>query len=169
MPTIASIRPSGAATVITLDDHSDFRCTREFAARSRLSRGQQIDAVILERLRQQASFDLAYSEAARLLRKQKYSCREIAQRLSQSGCSRSDIRVAIDELAPAAQSDISIAASLTHDRWRRESQRDGATSWQEFRRRQAGRLAMRGFSPGAISAALAEVREQHDAASLARD
>ena len=169
MPTISSIRPSGAATVITLDDHSQFRCTREFAARSRLRRGQQIDSVILERLRLQASAQLAVAEANRLLRKRRYSRLEITQRLAANGCSRAHIRAALDGLSEAGELEVELAASLSDDRWRRDSQRDPALTWIGFCRRQAGRLAMRGFPPGVISSALAQVRERHDTASVARD
>ena len=159
MPTIRSIRPSRAALTVVLDDGADFRCSRDFAVRARLGRGQQIDDVILRRLMNEAARDFAHTELGRLVRKRRHSRAELVRRLQQAGVRPSDIRAALDEAPSVDLAELEIAAQATERAWAREQRRGRATAWSDFRVHQARRLAMRGFPPAVISAALEQAAE----------
>ena len=171
---IVQVRPRGSASTVTLDDGSTFRCSREFARRSRLGRGQAIDDAILERLRQSAEDDLALSLADRLNRQQRFSQRQMAARLIRDGIDPATATRVFEQLSERGElDDRAVALSLARRELERAAGRGEQWEWRAFRQRLAGRLALRGFAGPDINAALraawAEVHPEALAETVAQD
>lgn len=146
MTEVLSIRASGAHSTVDFDDGRSFRCTRDFASRARITRGQQIDPVFVDRLVTSASFDLASHEARRLIRRQRYSRSEIAGRLKTAGLSAAIVGEVLDTLEERGElDDLGVALHIARQRLRIEQGRDSSLTWTDFGPAQARRLTMRGF------------------------
>ncbi len=155
MTRIESIRPAGALTVITFDDGAPLRCTRDFARRLNVRRGQAIDPVFIARLRESAAADHAERQAERLNRRGRDSRRAIAAKLQQAGIPDAAAARALDQLAARGELDDGAAALAYARRSLRQAlQRDPELNWSSVRQRYGRRLALRGFAPGESSAAL---------------
>lgn len=155
MTEVLSIRASGALSTVDFDDGTSFRCTRDFAARCQISRGQDIDPVFVDRLRESASFDLATHEARRLIRRQRYSRNEIAAKLKAAGLSTEVIREALELLERRGElDDLAVALHIARQKLRLAQGRSSGLTWSEFGPAQARRLTMRGFNAGAAKQAV---------------
>lgn len=162
MTQVVSVRPAGAVSVVDFDDGTSIRCTRDFIRRSHLSKGQQIEAVFVDRLRDSASHDLALSEAQRLNRRRRYSRLEIANKLVAAGISAAAAREALDELEQSGElNDQLVALALARKGLRQALSRDPQLGRSGFRMLQTRRLALRGFD--AATAAQACSDAWHDA------
>ena len=163
MTAVLSVRPSGSVSTVVFDDGTSFRCTREFARRANIARGQQIDPVLVVRLRESASSDLALFHAERLTRRGRYSRLEIARRMRQAGVVGSDADHALDVLEQRGELDDQIVAlSVARRSLKRALSRDPKLSWNEFRDRHGRRLSLRGFGAGESSAALRQAWSEHE-------
>ena len=152
MTSVTSIRRSGTMSVVEFDDGTSFRCTREFARRSQLTRGQEIDDVFVARLQESASNDLALAEAQRLNRRQRYSRNEISHRLREAQISSLAVERALEELEQSGElDDREVACRIARKGLRQLLTRDSTLSEREFKTVQARRLRMRGFGTGAAS------------------
>lgn len=150
MKAVTSVRPSGAMSVVEFDDGTSFRCTRDFARRSQLGRGQQIEDVLVARLQESASSDLALAEAERLIRRQRYSRNQIAQRLREAQIASYAIERALDELERRGElDDREVAYRLARNGVRQLLTRDSTLTERGFQTLQARRLVMRGFGADA--------------------
>lgn len=169
MPVIESIRRSSSISTVNFDDGTSIRCTSNFVRRSNIARGQLIDPVFVDRLRQSAEFDLAYSQAERLNRRGRMSRREIAVRLQQTGIQEAQIAAALDQLHQRGDLDDEVVAlELTRRNLGRELNRNPDLSWRQFRSAQGRRLALRGFGQAATAAALKQAWSEQHESSLAR-
>ena len=170
MTTVLSIKPSGSVSQVQLDDGTSFDCTREFARRSHLKRGQEIDAVLIERLRETATVDLARFHAQRLNSRAKYSRQEIAQRLQQLSIPISVANLALDQLAEdGALDERAVALDAAKRGLDQALRREEAMSWRRYHELLARRLAMRGFDPATSQAALRQAWLERDQPTLAQD
>ena len=155
MTEVLSIRASGPRSTVDFDDGTSVRCTREFAARAQIAPGQIIDPVVLERLRESASFDLATHEARRLIRRQRYSRNEVARRLKAAGLSNEVIGDALATLERQGELDeLAVAVHIARQRLRRAQGHQDGLTWSTFGPAQARRLTMRGFSGGVAKQAV---------------
>ena len=155
MTEVLSIRASGALSTVDFDDGTSFRCTRDFAARSRISRGQDIDPVVVDRLRESASFDLAAHEARRLIGRQRYSRNEIGAKLKAAGLSTAIIGETLQALESRGElDDLGVALHIARQKLRLAQAQDSGLTWSEFGPAQARRLTMRGFNAGAAKQAV---------------
>ena len=155
MTTILSIRPTGSVSVVEFDDGTSVRCTRDFVRRSNMTRGQQIEPVLADRLRESAAQDLALAEAERLNRRGKHSRSEISARLRRTGIRDRDIRTALDALTErGALDDQAVALALARRGLSRALRRDPELTWNQFRTTHGRRLALRGFGAAESGAAL---------------
>lgn len=169
MLAILSITPTGSVSTVSFDDGTSFRCTRDFLRRSNISRGQRIDPVFVDRLRESASYDLALSEADRLTRRNRYSRQEIAVKLRQAGLNDLDIRAALDTLAGRGElDDHHVALDLARRNLARAISRDPELTWSRFRLLYGRRLALRGFGAAESSSALREAWSEFENSPLAR-
>ncbi|MDE2746289.1 MAG: RecX family transcriptional regulator [Chloroflexota bacterium] len=164
MPAILSVRPTGALSTVNFDDGTSFRCTRDFARRSNLFRGQQIDSVFVDRLRDSAAFDLARAQAERLNQRGRLSRQEIAVRMQQTGIREPHIGAALSDLTERGElDDLQVALASTRRNLGRELSRNPDLTWSRFRNTQGRRLALRGFgahdSAEALRQAWTEVTE----------
>ncbi len=154
MAVVVSVRPAGAASVVDFDDGSSFRCTRDFARRCHLSRGQEIDAVFIARLRDTASFDLALFEAQRLNRRRRYSRLEITNKLISVRIPADTARLALDELEQRGElDDQSVALDLARKGLRQALSRNPQLPRSKYRSLQTRRLLLRGFNAATASEA----------------
>ena len=168
MTVILSIKRSGATSVVHFDDGTSFRCTRDFIRRSRLAPGQRIEPLFIDRLRESASYDLAVSEAERLVRRGRFSRGEIVSRLRQAELSITHINTALDALEARGElDDQAIALKIARRSLQRALVRDPNLSWNQFRSTHGRRLALRGFGPAQSSAALRQAWSEIVAAALA--
>ncbi len=157
MTAVVSVRPTGAVSVVDFDDGTSFRCTRDFARRSQLGRGQQIDDVFVARLRESASRDLALSEAQRLNRRQRYSRREMRNKLLHGDITASAADLALDELEGRGElDDLVVARQAASKGLRQLLSRDPSLTESGFYTVQQRRLLLRGFGSGTASAACRE-------------
>ena len=157
MTAVVSVRPTGGVSVVDFDDGTSFRCTRDFVRRSQLSRGQQIDDVFVARLRESASRDLALSEAQRLNRRQRYSRREIRNKLLQGDIAAGAADLALDELEGRGElDDLVVARRAAGKGLRQLLSRDPSLTERGFYTVQQRRLLLRGFGSGTASAACRE-------------
>ena len=155
MTAVVSIRPTGTLSTVDFDDGSSIRCTREFAQRSRIERGQQIDPVFIDRLRESASHDLALHEAHRLAARQRYSRQEIAVKLQMAGIAKQDVDTALDTLeAQGNLSDYAVALEIARRSLRLTLERDPDLTWARYRRLHTRRLSLRGFGMADTDASL---------------
>lgn len=146
MTVVVSVRPAGAVSVVDFDDGTSFRCTRDFIRRSHLSRGQQIEEVFVERLRDSASMDLATSEAQRLIQRRRYSRQEIANKLTAVGIASDVAHAALDDLEQLGTlNDHAVALELARKGLRQGLSRDPRLQRSEFRSQQTRKLTLRGF------------------------
>lgn len=144
---VLSVKPIGAHSTVAFDDGTWLRCTRDFANRSQFSRGQTIDPVFIERLRESASLDLAVCEAQRLARRQRYSRNEISKKMQTSELPPGVIHEALDMLEQHGElDDASIALQLTRHNLRLSLARDPDLTWAKFSKSHARRLVLRGFN-----------------------
>ena len=158
MPVVISVQSRGAVSVVEFDDGASLRCTREFVRRSNLQRGQDIDDIFVERLRETASPELARSEAQRLNRRQRYSRRQIGSKLREVGIGAEAANLALDELESRGELDDRIVArDIARKGLRQLISRDPSLSEVGFRTAQTRRLLMRGFTPGAAAEACQQV------------
>ncbi len=168
MTEVLSVRPTGSASTVDFDDGTSFRCTREFVQRSNITRGQQIDPIFVDRLREAASFDLALDQAQRLNRRGRYSRNEIAQRLRQAGIASQVAAHALDSLVECGElDDQTVALNIGRRSLRQALGRDPDLSWYRFRDLHARRLAMRGFGAAESSAALRQAWMELEQATVA--
>ena len=155
MTTIVSVKPSGSVSTVDFDDGTSFRCTRDFARRSNLNRGQQIDPIFVDRLRLSATTDLALSLAERLNRRGRYSRREIEVKLRDAEIPWTFVGPALDTLAEHGDlSDFAVALTVTRTSLQRFPDRGVPDHWRRFRETQTRRLRLRGFDPAAADQAL---------------
>ncbi|MXX81180.1 MAG: RecX family transcriptional regulator [Chloroflexi bacterium] len=158
MPVVISVQSRGAVSVVEFDDGASLRCTREFVRRSNLQRGQDIDDIFVDRLRETASPELARSEAQRLDRRQRYSRRQICSKLRDVGIGAEAANLALDELESRGELDDRIVArDIARKGLRQLISRDPSLSEVGFRTAQTRRLLMRGFTPGAAAEACQQV------------
>jgi len=152
MPVVISVQSRGAVSVVEFDDGASLRCTRDFVRRSSLRRGQDIDDVFVARLQDTASLDLARSEAQRLNRRQRYSRRQLCNKLRDAGIGREAANLALDELESHGELDDRVVArDIARKGLRQLLARDSALTERDFLAVQARRLVMRGFGAGAAS------------------
>lgn len=169
MPAILSVRPTGSVSTVNFDDGTSIRCTRDFIRRSNISRGQQIDPVFVDRLRDSAASDLARVQAERLNQRGRLSRREIAVRMQQAGIQEPHIGTALTELATRGElDDLQVALALTRRALGKELNRNPDLTWHRFRGTQGRRLALRGFGAHESAAALKQAWTELTEASLAR-
>ena len=169
MPAILSVRPSGSTSTVSFDDGTSIRCTREFVRRSNLSRGQQIDSVFVDRLRDSAAFDLARAQAERLNQRGRFSRTEIAVRMQQAGLPQPHISTALDDLAERGElDDYHVALASTRRNLSRELSRNPGLTWSRFRVTHGRRLALRGFGARDSAEALRQAWTELTEPSLAR-
>ncbi len=143
--------------MVDFDDGTSLRCTREFAHRSQLHRGQEIDAVFVERLRDSASFDLALSEARRLCRLDRYSRMQIASKLVATRVSSDTAQSILDQLERRGElDDQHVALELARKGLRQALCRDPQLECRRFRIVQTRRLRLRGFELGIATDACRE-------------
>ena len=155
MTEVLSIRPSGALSTVSFDDGTSLRCTRDFAARSQISRGQEIDPVLVDRLRESASVDLATHESRRLIRRQRYSRNQIAAKLKAAELSNEVIGNVLSMLEQQGElNDLAVAVHIARQKLRHAQGRNPALGWSDFGPAQARRLTMRGFSGGSANQAV---------------
>ncbi len=155
MTEVLSIRAKGTLSTVDFDDGTSLRCTRDFASRSRISRGQVIDPVFVERLQEAASFDLATHEARRLIGRQRYSRNEIAAKLKAAGLSTQVIGEALGMLERQGELDeLAVAVHIARQKLRRAQSSNAARTWSDFGPAQVRRLTMRGFRAGVASEAV---------------
>lgn len=141
MIRIVEIERRGTTWTIRFDDAPQLRCSRAFARRLRLNTGQQIDAALLERVRESAAADLADQLAGRMLRRPR-SRREIAARLLHEGVPETAVRSALEQLEQRGGHDEDDdALSLA-----RRCVPQGRQDWNEVRQKCGRRLRRRGFS-----------------------
>lgn len=158
MIQIVDIERRGSIYTVRFEDAPPLRCSRNFARRLRFSAGQQIDAALLERVRETAGLDLAQQLAERLLRRPR-SRRELAARLRQEGVPESAMREALEELeAEGGHDEGEDALALA-----RQCVGRNGEDWNDVRQRCGARLRRRGFSPAtALHAVQTAWREQHE-------
>ena len=170
MTAIRSIRPKGSVSLVEFDDGASFTCTREFARRAKLARGQQIEPVFVQRLRETATLDLARDQAERLIRHGRYSRKEIAVKLRRHEIAEPVITEALDRLAEdGALDDQAAALEIARRSLSRALNRDSDLNWSRFRTVHARRLALRGFSAADASAALRFAWSEVQDSPLAQD
>lgn len=141
MLQIIEIERKGSIWTLRFEHAPPLRCSRAFARRLRLNAGQQIDPVVLERMRQTAAADLAEQLAERLLRRPR-SRREIAARLRQEGVPDEAARAALEQLEEQGEHDELEDALILA----RQCASRGDTDWSAVRQRCGQRLRRRGFS-----------------------
>ena len=169
MTAILSIRPTGSVSTVNLDDGTSFRCTRDFVRRSNIARGQQIDPVFVERLRESAAFDLAHAQAERLNQRGRLSRQEIAVRLQQAGIQEPHLGTALSALAERGElDDYHVALASVRRNLNRDLGRHSELTWATFRSTHGRRLALRGFGAHDSARALKQAWEEVRDRSLAR-
>lgn len=155
MTEVLSIKATGALSTVDFDDGTSFRCTRDFAARCHISRGQEIDPVFVDRLKESASFDLTTHEARRLIRRRRYSRNEIAAKLRAGGLFIDVIGESLDILEQRGElDDLAIALQIAQQKLRLAQGRNSGLTWSDFGPAQARRLTMRGFNTGVATQAV---------------
>ncbi|MDE2966074.1 MAG: RecX family transcriptional regulator [Chloroflexota bacterium] len=155
MTAVLSIRPTGSVAVVEFDDGVPLRCTRDFLHRMKIRKGQQIEAVFVDRLRESAADDLALFEAERLNRRGRLSRNEIALKLQRADIPDSNARAALDLLAERGDlDDQSVALQVVRRSLNREISQNPDLTWNRFRNLQGRRLALRGFGSAESNAAL---------------
>lgn len=150
MALVLDVRRRGAVCVVRFDGADELRCTRSFAQRTRIGRGQQIEPALIERLRETAGVELGLELARRRLGHGIHSRLELMQRLLGAGISREAAESALDRLQQAGELD-DAAGALT---LARISLRETNDDWVSFRSRCGRRLQRRGFPGTAIARAL---------------
>ena len=170
MSVIVSVRPSGSISVVELDDGTSFKCARDFARQARIARGQQIEPVLVQRLRESASLDLARSQAERLVRRGRYCRKEIAVRLLRVGIPQRAITEALDRLVEdGALDDQAVALEIARRSLSRALRQDPDLSWSRFRTLHVRRLTLRGFRSADAVTALRLAWSEFDRSPLAQD
>ena len=159
MPLIAALTRRGRTRIAQFDDGSELRCTAAFTARMKLQPGQEIDPIILERLRVNAAFDLATELARARLNRGLHSRRELARYLSQQEIPSAPITEALDQLEIEGdlddhQSALALARLAVRSDDAAAAGEVDDEAWRRFRDRHGRRLQLRGFSPSAIHRAL---------------
>ena len=169
MPAILSVRPTGSISTVNFDDGTSIRCTRDFIRRSNISRGQEIDPVFVDRLRNSAASDLARVLAERLNQRGRLSRREIAVRMQQAGIQEPHIGTALTELVERGELvDYHVALASTRRSLSRELSRNPDLTWSRFRSTHGRRLALRGFGARDSAQALKQAWTELTETSLAR-
>lgn len=158
MIQITEVQRRGSICTVRFEDAPPLRCSRAFARRLRFSAGQQIDAALLERVRETAGADLAQQLTERLLRRPR-SRRELASRLRQEGVPEAAVRETLEELeVDGGHDEIEDALALA-----RQCVSRGGEDWNDVRQRCGARLRRRGFSPAtSLHAVQTAWREQHE-------
>ena len=87
MVLITDLQRRAGVCTVSFESAPKLSCSREFAQRLKLGRGQDIDEIVLDRIRATAATDLAEHLAHKLLQRPR-SRRELAARLLQSGVPR---------------------------------------------------------------------------------
>lgn len=155
--------------MVSFDDGTSFRCTRDFLRHSNITRGQRIDPVFVERLRESASHDLALSQADRLTQRDRYSRKEIAVKLQQAGLNDQDIKAALDTLSARGElDDHRVALYAARRSLAQAISRDPELTWSRFRGLQTRRLALRGFGAAESNSAVREAWSELEDSPLAR-
>ena len=142
MLQIIDIERKGSVWTLRFEHAPPLRCSRAFARRMNIQAGQQIDPVVLERMRQTAGLDLAEQQSRRLLRRPR-SRREIAARLRQEGVPDEAARAVLEQLEEQGEHDELEDALILA----RQCASRGDTDWSAVRQRCGTRLRRRGFSP----------------------
>ena len=141
MIQIIAIARSGTTCTVQFDGAPPLRCSRAFARRMKIQAGQQIDPIVLERVRHTAAADLAEYLAQRLLERPR-SRRELAARLRQEGIDENVVRNTVEQLELQGYHDEGgDALDLA-----RQCASRGAQDWNTMRQRCGQRLRRRGFS-----------------------
>ena len=166
MPTLQYLKRRGRFITAEFDDGETIRCTRELVRRARLSPGQLIDEVFVDRLRDSAARDLARSEAERHSRDGSRNRSQIFARLTADGIATSHARQALDELvAEALLDDRELARQVARQQIDRALRRDADVSEFDLLRSLMRRLTMRGFTSedaaGAVRDAWSEFADLH--------
>ncbi|PZC49981.1 MAG: regulatory protein [Chloroflexi bacterium] len=100
MPQVVAVLRKGRAVHVTFDDGSELRCDRDFLPAHRLTVGQQIEPVFLDRLARQAGRHDAERLVLRWLANRPRSRVDLQRRLRNKGVTR---EVADDTLSHLAQ------------------------------------------------------------------
>ena len=150
MTLVLDVRRRGAVCVVQFEDGTELRCTRSFAQRTGITRGQEIEPVLIERLRETAGVELGLELARRRLGHGVHSRSELNQRLLGAGVPREAAETALNRLEALDELD-DAAGALT---LARISLREREHDWQEFRARCGRRLQRRGFAGTDIARAL---------------
>ena len=87
MVLITDLQRRAGVCTVSFESAPTLSCSREFAQRLKLGRGQDIDEIVLDRIRATAATDLAEYLAHKLLERPR-SRRELAARLLQNGVPR---------------------------------------------------------------------------------
>ena len=160
MTMVQDVQRRGAVCVVKFEDAEELRCTRAFAQRTRIGRGQQIEPALVDRLRETAGVELGLELARRRLGHGIHSRSELSRRLQGAGVPRGAADQALDQLEALGELNDALGALILA----RISLREGDDDWSTYRARCGRRLQRRGFGASAISRALtrawAELEEQ---------
>lgn len=159
MPRVTDIRRKGRNIEVLFDDDTTLRCDRAFQLAKTFAVDQEIDAPILDRVRDQAALHDAEAASLRWLKARPRSRVEIERRLRKRDIPASVITTTLDNLEKHGHlNDRAYAAALTDDRVRRQS-RSAALIQNE--------LEAQGIDPSIAADATAEIDDDGGALVLA--
>ena len=158
MVLITDLQRRAGVCTVSFESAPKLSCSREFAQRLKLGRGQDIDEIVLDRIRATAATDLAEHLAHKLLQRPR-SRRELAARLLQSGVPREAALEVLERIeADGEHDDEDDALELA-----RRCISGNESDWERAQRRCGNRLQRRGFSHSTASrAVLAAWQERLD-------
>ena len=149
MVLITDLQRRAGVCTVSFESAPKLSCSREFAQRLKLGRGQDIDEIVLDRIRATAATDLAEHLAHKLLQRPR-SRRELAARLLQSGVPREAALEVLKRIeADGEHDDEDDAFELA-----RRCISGIESDWERARQRCGDRLQRRGFSPSTASRAV---------------
>ncbi len=150
MTLVLDIHRRGPVCVVQFENADELHCTRSFAQRIRIGRGQQIEPALLERLRETAGIELGLDLARRRLAHGLHSRSELNQRLLAAGVPRAAAAAALDQLEELHELDDATSALALA----RLNLRERDADWPAYRTRCGRRLQRRGFAAPEIAKAL---------------
>ncbi|HJN91125.1 MAG TPA: regulatory protein RecX [Dehalococcoidia bacterium] len=122
MPRVTEIHRKGRNVEVSFDDETSLRCDRAFQLAQTFAVDQDIDALILDRVRDQAALHYAEAASLRWLKARPRSRAEIGRRLRARGISQPIVDTTLDALEKHGHlNDRAYAAAFTDDRVRRQS------------------------------------------------
>lgn len=150
MTMVRDVQRRGAVCIVKFEDAGELRCTRSFAQRTRIGRGQEIEPALIDRLRETAGVELGLELARRRLGHGIHSRSELSRRLRGAGVPRRPAEAALDQLEALGELNDALGALILA----RISLREGDDDWPTYRARCGRRLQRRGFAASEISRAL---------------